>query len=114
MADLSTNEMAKNLIIAAMFRFIALYSMRFFLPIYYRAAFPEDITEFSKVNALFETLLGFIGSIAAGALGDRFNKGDENPFSKLIIISCLVSVPLQAVNFLSPNDFHLSLAALGG
>ena len=104
--------MAKNLIYAAMFRFIALYSMRFFLPIYYGSAFPDDFANFSKYNALFECFGGFTGSLLSGVISDRNNKNVANPFSRLVIASCLVSVPLQAVNFLTQDQFELSLGAL--
>jgi nitrate/nitrite transporter NarK len=95
--------MARNLVVAGVFRLIALFSMRYFYPIYFQAAFPDNYSEFSQYNALYITILGFIASLGAGLLSDKLSSTDpeENPYSKLIIGSCLASVPLQAVMLLN-------------
>ena len=88
--------MARNLVVAGVFRLVALFSMRYFYPIYFQAAFPDNYSEFSQYNALFVTFLGFIASLGAGLLSDKLSSNDpeESPDAKLIIGSYLLSVPL--------------------
>ena len=109
------NDMARNLIIGAMFRFITVYSRSFFYPIYYKAAFADEFQTFSEYNALFLAGFGFIASLSAGVLSDKLNakNPDENPDTKLVLASSLISVPFQAMMLLSHNSFGWSMFALG-
>jgi hypothetical protein len=69
--ELKENEIVVNLLISSSFRNISLQSMRLFVPIYYAAAFPEKLTQFSESdNALSLCFLGGVASIGGGILSD--------------------------------------------
>ena len=57
--------------------------------------------------------MGFCGSFGAGLICDRFSQEDENPYSKFIMTSCLLSLPLFGLSFLQQDNFYLSLGSLG-
>ena len=68
--ELKENEIVVNLLISSSFRNISLQSMRLFVPIYYAAAFPEKLSQFSEYNALSLCFLGGVASIGGGILSD--------------------------------------------
>jgi nitrate/nitrite transporter NarK len=108
------NETVINLLIASSFRNIALQTMRLYLPLYYASAFPDDITKFGEFNALFLCVLGFSASLGGGIISDRLSQGNpkENPWSKLIVTSCVSTLPIWAYMFLRQDSFELSMGTL--
>ena len=88
--------------------------MRRYMPLYYAAAFRDDLATFSQYNALFLCFLGFAASLGGGILSDKLSQGnpDENPWSKIVTVSCLATVPLHAYCFLTQDNFNLSMVCL--
>lgn len=54
-----------------------------------------------------------MGAIISGVIADRFAKDKENPYSKIVIASCALSIPFYGLAFLNQDNFWLSMTLYG-
>ena len=81
----------------------------YFLPIFFGRNFPLFKAEYSFVNTLILTVLGFTSGIFFGLLADKFETKNRWTKALICMLGSGLSLPLIAVACLQTSNFWLSM-----
>jgi MFS family permease len=95
-----------------MFRHFSDAAIASFLPIFFLRSYPAFRSNYSVLNALILTVFGFTSNLAAGLIGDRFEK--TNPMVKgwITSLSTLFSIPFIILCCMGHGNFWISISAI--
>ena len=92
-----------------MFRNAAGVILYAYLPVFFLSNFPNYRTQFSTLNAVTLSLVGFIASIFEGIISDRFERISfwTKPIINMTQMIC--AIPIIACGTLFTGNFYFSL-----
>lgn len=104
--------MAKWLLPGCFFRFGGYFSLLFYIPIAFAKIYPENINEFSTINAFIDIVLANGSALLGGYLSDKLEKDTYWIKPGLTMGASLISGPLICAGLLKQDDFYFSISLL--
>lgn len=95
-----------------MFRHFSDAAIASFLPIFFLRSYPAFRSQYSVLNALILTVFGFTSNLAAGLIGDKFEK--KYPMAKgwITSLSTLLSIPFIIACCMGHGSFWISISSI--
>ena len=84
----------------------------YFGPAYFQKVFPTFKSEFSMINAISLSVLGFISTLFGGAISDKYGPKNPKTYANICIGSSLLAAPLAILAYNLSGNFWLSISCL--
>eukprot|EP00611_Tribonema_gayanum_P031372 TRINITY_DN9058_c0_g1_i3.p1 TRINITY_DN9058_c0_g1~~TRINITY_DN9058_c0_g1_i3.p1 ORF type:complete len:202 (+),score=68.49 TRINITY_DN9058_c0_g1_i3:363-968(+) len=98
--------------LASCVRFMAGYSIGSYMPVFYRARFPDDAALYSYLNASVVAVGGALSAYVGGLAADKWGASGQRRANLLVpAIGAAAAVPALALTLYAPS-FGLSMAGL--
>lgn len=83
-----------------------------FLPLFFMRSYPAFKAQYSMLNAINLTVFGFVSNLAAGLIGDKFEK--RHPMTKgwITSLSTFLAIPFITICCLPHGNFWISIASI--
>lgn len=107
------NPTTKWVTIAGMFRAWEMFSIVYFVPVFFMRNFPQFSTVYSLYNGLIIAVAGIISALMGGIIGDMFEARSKMTKALVCIGSSVISIPLIALCTLNTTSFYTSLFFFG-
>ena len=107
---LKESPTSRWVLVGAFLRNLGGSCVTYFLPVFFGRNFPGFKAEYSLVNTLILTVLGFSSGIFFGLLGDKFETKSRWTKPLICLLGSGLSLPLIALATLQTTNFWLSMA----
>ena len=113
MVGIMRNTTCKWVTLGGMFRSFEMFSIVYFMPVFFLRNYPSVKTTYSLYNGLIISVAGILAQLAGGIISDRYEKKNRLTKSIVCMTSSLLSIPLIAMATLNTSSFYASLIFFG-
>ena len=96
-----------------MFRYFETFAIIYYLPAFFQQVYPAFKTEYSIYNALIVAILGFLSTLVAGIISDRFEKKNRMTKAIVCMTGSLLAIPAIYACTIGTTNFYWALAFMG-
>ena len=107
------NPSAKWLLPGSLLRYGGYFCLLFYIPIAFTKTYPENINEFSQLNAFIDIVVANGSALLGGYLSDKLEKDSYWAKPAIVMGTTLISGPLICAGLLTQDNFNFSIAMLG-
>lgn len=106
------NPCAKWLLPGALIRYGGYFCLLFYIPVAFTKTYPENIDDFSTINAFINIVVANGSALLGGYLSDKVEKDTYWAKPGIVMATSLISAPLICTGLLSQDNFAFSMTML--